>query len=117
MNRTMASSLGKMATTSVRRLISPLRRSIYGAIGGARTVGPASTEPYPPLGTRTKDTKGRRFGRPFLSTSVAAASHSRHVFRREPVNSERKIHPEGTDAVGRRYFLERRYQKCERSPL
>ncbi len=28
MRRTMASSLGKMPTTSVRRLISPLRRSI-----------------------------------------------------------------------------------------
>ena len=31
MRRTMASSLGKMPTTSVRRLISPLRRSIVSA--------------------------------------------------------------------------------------
>jgi hypothetical protein len=38
MRRTMASSLGKMPTTSVRRLISPLRRSI-GLVTGMRFLG------------------------------------------------------------------------------
>ncbi|SPP98170.1 protein of unknown function [Bradyrhizobium vignae] len=38
MRRTMASSFGKMPTTSVRRLISPLRRSI-GLVTGMRCLG------------------------------------------------------------------------------
>src|SRR3954453_8202882 len=38
MRRTMASSLGKIPTTSVRRLISPLRRSI-GVVTGMRFLG------------------------------------------------------------------------------
>ena len=39
MRRTMASSFGKLPTTSVRRLISPLRRSI-GLVTGMRCLVP-----------------------------------------------------------------------------
>jgi hypothetical protein len=53
MRRTMASSLGKIPTTSVRRLISPLRRSIGSAecslarCWAERSYGPEQDPPRP----------------------------------------------------------------------
>ncbi|MBB4397189.1 hypothetical protein GGD62_006322 [Bradyrhizobium sp. ERR14] len=73
MRRTMASSLGKMPTTSVRRLISPLRRSI-GLVTGMRCLGayvPAAVFYIVAYGATigTEAPGARSAGRPMYSMS------------------------------------------------